>query len=300
MKLSGPWLIAIAALLWGLDGILRRSLYSLQPVTIVFYEHLIGAILILPFLVRAWEKKITKQETWAIVIVSLFSGVLGTLFFTTALAKVNFIPFSVVFLIQKLQPVFTMLFAALVLKERLTKRYVLWATVAIVAVYFVTFAGGKVNTASNGAIMAALFALFAAICWASSTAFSRYALLRRSYTFVTGLRFLLTTVLIIPFIYILGKGSFAGSPAPITTTQLGILVAIALSSGLVALWIYYRGLTTTPASVSTIVELIFPLTAVFIDIFLYNTVLAPSQYLAAAVLLFAVYKVSGVTIETRA
>jgi drug/metabolite transporter (DMT)-like permease len=129
---SGAGLIALAALLWGLDGILRRSLYTLQPITIVFFEHLIGTIILLPFLVRIWgREKLTKNEWLAVVLVSLLSGVLGTLFFTTALAKVNYIPFSVVFLLQKLQPIFTMAFAALVLKERLTKHYFLWAALAV-------------------------------------------------------------------------------------------------------------------------------------------------------------------------
>ncbi len=61
---------------------------------------------------------------------------------------------------------------------------------------------------------------------------------------------------------------------------------------MLALWIYYKGLKRTPASVATIVELAFPLTAVFIDYFVYDTVLTGCQYLAAAVLLFAAYKVA--------
>ena len=81
--------------------------------------------------------------------------------------------------------------------------------------------------------------------------------------------------------------------ATLTPSQFLRLLAIALSTGLVALWIYYRGLKYTQVKVATIVELIFPVTAVFIDIFLYHTVLAFSQYLAALVLLFAVYQVSA-------
>jgi drug/metabolite transporter (DMT)-like permease len=288
---SGAGLIALAALLWGLDGILRRSLYTLQPITIVFFEHLIGTIILLPFLVRIWgREKLTKNEWLAVVLVSLLSGVLGTLFFTTALAKVNYIPFSVVFLLQKLQPIFTMAFAALVLKERLTKHYFLWAALAIAAAYFVTFPGGHVNMGDGGgAAKAALFALLAAIAWASSTAFSRYALLKHSNTLITGLRFVLTTLIALPLVFALGAGS---EISVINQDQLLKLVAIAFSTGMVALWIYYRGLKTTPASVSTIIELLFPLTAVVIDIFLYHTTLAPSQYVAAVVLLFAAYNVA--------
>ena len=62
---------------------------------------------------------------------------------------------------------------------------------------------------------------------------------------------------------------------------------------MLALWIYYRGLKTTPVRVSAIVELAFPMTAVLIDYFLYGTTLAFTQYLAAIILLFAMYKVSS-------
>ena len=57
-----------------------------------------------------FKKNVTLQ--FGLTVMSLFSalsygllsGVLGTLWFTTALLQVNFIPFSVVFLLQKLQP----------------------------------------------------------------------------------------------------------------------------------------------------------------------------------------------------
>jgi drug/metabolite transporter (DMT)-like permease len=77
-------------------------------------------------------------------------------------------------------------------------------------------------------------------------------------------------------------------------SQVGTLIFIALSTGMVALLIYYRGLKNTPVSVSTILELFYPLIAVVIDIFLYDNVLASSQYIAALVLLFAMYKVGKI------
>lgn len=292
MFTSGPFLIFIAAILWGLDGILRRSLYSLPPITIVFLEHIIGLVLIAPFFIRAFKKeKLAKNEWWAIGLVSLLSGVLGTLFFTTALAKVGFIAFSVVFFVQKLQPIFTVATASIVLKEKVSKQYLLWAGLALVAGYFVTFPGGVINFAEGkDHLMAALFAFLAAVAWGSSTAFSRYTLLGHSNTFITGMRFLITAPLALIGVFLLSSSS---SLAQVTPGQYGYLFAIALSTGLVALWIYYKGLKKTPASVSAIVELAFPVTAVFIDYFLYDTTLAWSQYVAVAVLLFCAYKVAG-------
>jgi hypothetical protein len=82
-------------------------------------------------------------------IIALLSGLLGTLWFTTALVKVNFISFSVVFLLQKLQPLFATSAGVLLLKEKINKQYLLWAALAIVAAYFVTFKNGYVSFATG-------------------------------------------------------------------------------------------------------------------------------------------------------
>lgn len=295
----GPLLIFVAAVLWGLDGILRRSLYGLPPITIVFFEHVIGLILLTPFLFRAWKSETLEKKDWYVLaVVALLSGVLGTLFFTTALLKVNFIPFSVVFLIQKLQPIFAIAMAWVVLKETPTSRYVLWAGLALLAGYFVTFPMGVVNFAEGGAhLIAALFALLAAIAWGSSTAFSRYTLLGHSNTLITGIRFLLTVPIALVLVFALGA---AESLTQVTFAQYGYLALIAVSTGMAALWVYYRGLRTTPVRVAAIVELAFPATAVVIDYFLYGVALHWSQYLAAVVLLFAMYMISSRSSDTIA
>lgn len=289
-KKIGPYLIVLAAVLWALDGILRRSLFSLPPITIVFYEHLIGLVIIAPFLLTKFKDiSFTKKEWGALLLVSLLSGVLGTLWFTSALAQVNYISFSVVFLLQKLQPLFAIFFAAVFLKEKISSRYLIWASVAILAAYFVTFENGLVNfDTGEKTWYAALLALGAAFAWGSSTAFSRFALLRKSNTIVTGMRFFLTSI--IAFIFVLAMGQNASLTAPEPSQWLRFVV-IAFSTGMVALWLYYKGLKNTQVKVSTILELAFPFLAIFIDIFLYKNILAPSQYIASVVLLFAMYRV---------
>ncbi len=287
----GAILIFIAAILWGLDGVLRRSLYSLPPITIVLLEHVIGLIILAPFLFRAWRKEVlTKKEWGALGVVALFSGVLGTLFFTTALLKVGFISFSVVLLLQKLQPLFAVLVGWFVLRERVSRSYLGWAGLALIAGYFVTFPFGVINFSDGGAhVTAALFALAAAVCWGGSTAFSRLTLLNHSPLFITGLRFLLTVPIALVFLFVLGATPSLGM---VTDMQYATLALIALSTGMVALFIYYKGLQTTPVATAAIMELAYPTIAVGVDYFLYGTLLAWSQYLAALVLLYAMYKVA--------
>lgn len=294
----GPLLIIIAAVLWALDGIMRRSLYSLPPITIVFFEHLIGSIILLPIIYKHFLKeKLTKKELGLIIFIALFSSVLGTLWFTTALLKVNFIPFSVVFLIQKLQPIFAITTAAFFLKEKITPKYGIWALLALVAAFFVTFPNGSVNLATGSAtIIAALYALGAAFAWGSSTTFSKMALIDKPDTFITGLRFIFATIFSLIGVMILGQRA---SLTQVTPMQFASFVFIALSTGMVALLIYYKGLQKTQVRVATILELTFPLLAIFIDIYFYKTILAPTQYLAAALLLFAMYRIALLNQKTH-
>ena len=287
LKKLAPAFIVTAALLWAVDGVLRRHIYTLPPLTIVFFEHLIGSALIAPFWLPHFLKaKITKRQWLALLWIAAISGLLSTLAFTTALTKIQFAPFSVVLLLQKLQPIFAIIAAWFLLGERVSKKFVIWAAVAITAAFFVTFPAGQINLdPASPLFQAGLLSVLAAIGWGSSTAVSRWTLQSHHPTTVTGLRFFLTTLLTLPLLL-----TFPANFAFPTASNLLTLTAIALSTGLVALFIYYQGLKHTQAKISTILELVFPAAAILIDPFLYQTTLAPSQYLATAVLLFAVYQ----------
>jgi drug/metabolite transporter (DMT)-like permease len=288
---NGPVLIVIAAILWALDGIIRRNLYNLPPITIIFFEHIIGLIILIPFALKSLKiEKPNKREIWLLFIIAMLSGLLGTLWFTTALLKVHFISFSVVFLIQKLQPVFAISSSSILLKEKFDRRYIKWALLAIVAAFFVTFPNGYVNISTGeGTIIAALYALGAAFAWGTSTTLSKMVLTKISYKVSTFYRFLFTSIAALILILVLGYTSSLSMP---TVPQFGLFTVIALSTGLVALVIYYKGLAKTPVHISTILELTFPFIAIIIDMTIYNTTLAISQYLAAVVLSLAIYKIA--------
>jgi drug/metabolite transporter (DMT)-like permease len=289
---SGPIFIIIAALLWAFDGLIRQHLYSLPPITIIFFEHLIGLIILSPFVFKlVLSTKLTKREWWLTILIATLSGLLGTLWFTAALGKVHFITLSVVFLIQKLQPLFAIVTAKIFLKEKLDKRYIKWALLAVLSAYFVTFPNGNVNFALEGTFAAALYALGAAFAWGSSTTFSKMLLGRIDFKVSTFYRFLLTLIIALPFVLIYGHSQTEGIAIP-NHIQFALLALIAVSTGMVALLIYYKGLTKTPVHISTILELTFPFVAILLDFFVNHTVLSITQWIAAIVLVFAIYRIS--------
>jgi len=286
----GPILIIIAALLWAVDGVIRRNLYDLSPITIIFFEHLIGLIILLPFVYKqVFKTHFSGKDYFLLILIAILSGLLGTLWFTTALLKVHFISFSVVFLLQKLQPIFAITTASIFLKEKIDRRYIVWAILALVSAYFVTFKNGIVNLSTGeGTIIAAIYALGAAVAWGSSTTFSKMLLNKVRPEVSTFFRFLFTVLIALPIIFLFGYGSSLNSPTP---TQFGLFALIAISTGMVALLIYYKGLAKTPVHVSTILELTFPFIAIILDMTIYHTVLSPVQWLASFLLVFSIYRI---------
>lgn len=299
---SGPVFIIIAALLWAFDGLIRQHLYTLPPITIIFFEHLIGLVILFPFVYKyVFKTKLTSREWWLIVLVSILSGLLGTLWFTTALGKVHYISISVVFLLQKLQPIFAITTATIFLKEKFNRKYIIWAIIALVSAYFVTFSNGYVNLATGeGTIIAALYALGAAFAWGSSTTFSKMLLGKVDFKVSTFYRFLITLVVALPILLLFGHAPGASLAMP-SISQFGFLALIALSTGMVALLIYYKGLAKTPVHISTILELTFPFIAIMLDMIVNDTVLSVSQWVAALVLVFSIYQIArlreGISIQ---
>ncbi len=61
-----------------------------------------------------------RRGWWVLALVSLTGGLVGTLAIVKALFLVNFDQLSVVVLLQKLQPLFAISLAAVLLRERIT------------------------------------------------------------------------------------------------------------------------------------------------------------------------------------
>ncbi|PIR46971.1 MAG: EamA family transporter [Candidatus Vogelbacteria bacterium CG10_big_fil_rev_8_21_14_0_10_45_14] len=285
----GPLFIVIAALLWSFDGVLRVSLYSLPPTVIVFWEHIMGAVILFLF-VGKWAKdlpKMTKKEWGAMTLVALLSGALGTVLYTSALQLIHFTQFSVVVLLQQLQPISAILAASLLLREKITRKFLLYALLAISGAYLITFKNLEVNLVTGaGTALAGALALGAGLVWGSSTALSKVALNKVSFLTGTALRFLIAPIF--AFLFILGRGELSDM-LTLQSEQWWTLLLITFSTGMVALLFYYYGLKRTPARVCTLYELAWPASAIFIDYFMFGNTLSATQFLGIAVLVVAVY-----------
>ncbi len=293
-----PIAVIIAASLWGLDGIvLRPSLYTLPVPLVVLIESSIVALIFTPFFIRQIPKmKLLDKTDWlAFFAVAMLGGAIGTMTITKALFYVNFVNLSVVILIQKLQPAFAILLAAFMLKEKLPKMFYGWAGIAIAGAYVMTFGTNlPVFTTGDRTAIAALFSLIAAFSFGSSTVFSKRALRNVGFELGTYLRFLISSIIMLVIVLSLSQ---IQNVTDVTGHQWLIFLIIAFTTGGAAIFLYYYGLKSIPASVSAICELAFPLTAILLEYFVHGNMLDAVQWFGVVMLFAGMIKVSQIKIR---
>jgi drug/metabolite transporter, DME family len=273
-------IVALAAALWGTDGLLRVPLADALPAaTVVFWEHLIAVVVLVPFLPAAWRafRAASTRDRVAVVLIGAGASAVATVLFTAAFALGD--PVTPLVL-QKLQPVVAVVGAAWLLGERPRPRFAFYALPALAGAWLVAFLDPLDVRARAAA--AALLALGAAVLWAFGTVLGRMVGTSMASRDVTVLRF--ATGLPAAAVVLTVTGT---SPA-VSTGQLGPLALLALVPGLLALVLYYIGLRTTAASRATLAEMAFPVTAALIGVGVLGAHLTASQWLGLAVVVVSV------------
>ena len=275
--------VALGATLWGTDAVLRRPLTeTLSSAEIVFFEHVILAVILLPVAIRARRRgaSFTKAQWAALLWIGWGGSALATIFFTQAIKLGN--PTAAVFL-QKLQPLFAVLGARIGLRERefIQGRYWVRLIVAIGAVLLISgaldggFAPGPWRPAS-------LWAVAAAFIWGTSTVAGRSMFPVVSPLEMTALRVLTALPLLTLLV-------LAGSPDVSVwlpeVRQVPTLLLLAIVPGLLGLLFYYRGLSGTSASRAALAALCFPAGAALLNWAFLGTTVTAVQ-LAGVVLLW--------------
>jgi drug/metabolite transporter (DMT)-like permease len=290
---TGAMAICVAAILWGLDGVvLTPRLYSLDIGLVVFIFHALPFLLMNLFMYKEYRhlRNFTKGDVLMFFLLSLLGGAVGTLAIVKALFLVNFKALTIVVLLQKLQPVFAITLAALLLGEKLKRNFLLWSALAITAGYFLTFGFHLPDFGTNNnTALAAGFSLLAAFAFGSSTVFSKKVLQKFSFFTATFYRYAFTSLIMLSFV--LSTGTLKSVP-DITGFQWTIFAIIGITTGSGAIFLYYFGLTRIRAMLATICELCFPVSAILFDYLVNDRVLSLVQWISAGVLIFAILKLS--------
>jgi len=288
-KLIGAFAISIAAALWGVDGIvLTPNLHNLNVAFVVFILHILAFLIMNTFLFGEYRelKRFDRSDVITFFLIALLGGALGTMSMVHALFLVNFEKLTIVILLQKLQPIFAIALAVIFLKERMKRYYFFWASIAIIAGYFLTFGSSVPNfDTGDNTLKAALFSLLAAFAFGSSTVLSKKILGKYSFQTATFFRYGFTSLIML--IIVLSAGSYV-QYENITNENWLIFLIIAVTTGSGAIFLYYYGLKKVRAVIATICELFFPVTAIILDYLINDQKLSWVQWVGAVILLLAI------------
>ncbi len=282
--------------MWGADGALRAPLVAHWPSwTIVLYEHLVLTVLVAGLLLRrrAEIARIPRRTWLAVLGVSWGGSALATLAFTAAFVYGN--P-DVVVLLQKTQPLWALLVAAVLLGERPRALLAPLGVAALGGTYLLSFGAASPSAAFAGAQgKAALLALLAAALWGSATALGRRSLRDIPPDTLTGLRF----VVAVPLLAVIAASQGALAPATTAPVDWLRLVLLAVVAGLIGMLLYYRGLRTTPASLATFAEMAFPASALVINYVVLGATIDAVQLLGFAILWATIALLHFVPVRVR-
>lgn len=287
--MTGLLLIVLACALWGADTLIRYPLLGqgLSSYQIVLTEHLILVLVFSPLLFKArhvfWSLKVS--DLFSFIVIGGLGSALATLAFTQAFVLVN--P-SLVILLQKFQPLVAILLARLLLKESLHRGFWPWAMVCLAGGVLISWPDlvGLANLDWGPKLLKQRYLLgygltfVAVISWGSSTVFGKKLVSRGlSEQEVMGGRFVFGLLFLLPFM------SSYQSQLNFELESWGKIALMALLSGWLGMFFYYKGLARISAKVCALAEMFFPLCAVCINWFFLDAKLTTLQIIGVGPLL---------------
>lgn len=289
--MAGTFFVILACFFWALDTLIRYPLVErgINPVTIVFYEHCILALIFSSGLIASIKRigDLKLADVFSFLIIGGLGSAIATVAFTESFQYLN--P-SLVIILQKFQPVVAIILASLILKEEIQKQFVIWAAVCLVGGLLVSSPDierfYELTVANFGAVSSDValkgYGLVGVsiLGWGMTTVFGKRLSMQGFETgTIMGGRFLSGLLVLFPFVQwdkklILPNGE----------DYLRILIMV-LISGALAMWLYYQGLKKLSAKMTAVLEMFFPFFAIIANWIFLGKQLNELQLIGGAILI---------------
>ncbi|MHB8076586.1 DMT family transporter [Desulfosporosinus fructosivorans] len=295
----GIWWIALGAAMWGLDGVFIVTLLNyVTSSQIVWIEHMLLLLFAAPVLIwKRHELKCLNLGDWLAVLFIAWGGsALASILFTAGFTYGN--P-NVVLILQKVQPVFTVLLAAWILRERIVKAFWMLLGVVLIGAYLLTFGLHIPTTGDSTQLIGSLYAIGAAALWGGSTVMGKRLVGKVSFTTVTALRFAVALPLLTVIILVQHPNWQSLSQALSLAPVWANLLFQTIVPSLLSLLFYYRGLNVVKASHATIAELAFPATGLLLNWLILHQTIDFGQWIGFAIIWMAVLHLSRLRDEPK-
>jgi len=258
-------------IIWGSLGMFVMW-SGMSAIEIAFFRCLSGAIIIGIYLIISKRKIVLNRGTLVVALAGIFLVLNWILLFKSfQVASITIGNMS-----YYLQPVILIIFGALFLKEKTTKRQLLYIAVAFCGVVMIMITK---NIPENHIVLGALLALSAAIFYSLVTLMMK----RNQIGFfeVIFIQLIIGTLMLLPFM----------KHIHLTSHTLGYILLFGVVHTVLAYYLYYKAIKRVNLVSIAIVSYIDPIVAIATDIAFFHRTLNVIQIVGIILAFIAIYQV---------
>ena len=264
---------------WGLDYVVAKyALALLDPMTLVFFKHLVGCVFILAIWLKSERGPLLRLKDLWLFAVSAVSGCV--LYFFCEYSAMDYMPVSLISIVISFVPVVSIAVERAVFKRRTSMKAVAGVFACIFGIALII--GVDWGILLQGRLMGYLFAFGGVLCWNVYNFVT--ASLHERYTTAT----LTLNQLICTCVMLLPYALFHSPPLSAVTPALaGQVVYLGLISCGAGLLVQVKGLHMLGPTVIALFANFLPVAATFFGWLFLGEVIAPVQFAGGAIVIAA-------------
>lgn len=274
---QGYLFVSLASLILGSNGIFARFVDLPSPV-LLFYRFLFGTLILsLTFLIKKRELPFPQTNKKEIVLFGFINTLLAVLAFyaftNTSIANAEILLYSF--------PIYIIIFAPIVLKEKIEKATVINLLIAFAGLILIAFSGGITSLNQNalgiisGFAAGIVFAIFVLLAKIIRTKYEGLELNLYQMT--------VSVLLLLPGLFIFQY--------QIDTYKIILLIVMGLLHSALALSLYFIGIKTVKAQHVGIISYFEPLSAVVYAFIFLAEIPSIYTFLGGGLILYSGYKI---------
>jgi len=283
LKFSGYFYVAIAAIIWGSNGVIVNHV-PFDAQIVAFFRVLFASLILLPIVFLNRKTEVTSvARSWGSWKIMLGLGSLLALGWTLLFHSMKLISIANAVFLNYTAPLFAALFIPVFLKERLEQYTLIALAISIGGVFLISFQRG-LHIGSEQSQMGTAFGLLAGLAYAGFIILSKKALSSFSNLVVAFFSYSIASVFLLPFVV---DVSLSWS-----LSSLILLLVLGIFNTGFAVTLYLRGLNEIKAQKAVVLTYLEPASAVIFGFVFLSQPPTPLMIVGGSLILVAGYLVS--------
>jgi len=269
---------------WSITYVWAKQVLNtgIEPITLIFFRLTAAVAIMFPLLIiKKAFKQIRKSDIGLLMLLAMFEPFF---YYLGEANGINLVSPNIASIIIATIPVFLLIFARILFKEKLSTLNYVGMTISFIGVLIIVFdKTGKISSSPTG-IMYLFFAVFSAVGY---TLLSKKLLDRYDPIVLVGLKNTIGWLYFIPVYFIFGH---SGLETEIFSNKIILtIIGLGLFGNFLAYYFFNISIKNIGASKSSIFSNLIPVFTILFSIILLNDILPTYKFIGIMLALFGVY-----------